>query len=187
MKTTDLSGERVRLAVFDLEKDSEALARWGQDSEYQRLLDSGPSSLYSAADMRSFLEKGIGEKQIMLSIRLLAEDRAIGFVNLAGLNWQARSAWVGIGIGEPEYRGKGYGSDAMNVLARYAFKELNLNRINLNVFEFNPRAMRAYEKCGFVHEGRLRQWLNRGGRRWDMIYMGLLREDWLARQTGSSG
>lgn len=72
----------------------------------------------------------------------------------------------------------------MNLLARYAFRELNLNRINLSAFEFNPRAVRSYEKCGFVHEGRERQWLNRGGRCWDMIYMGLLREDWLARQTG---
>jgi len=135
--------------------------------------------------VRTYNEKEIGEKEITLGIRLLVDDLIIGFISLGGFNWQARSAWVGIGIGEPDYRGKGYGSDAMNVMARYAFCYLNLNRINLNVFEFNPRAVRSYEKCGFVHEGRERQWLNRGGQRWDLIYMGLLREDWLARQPRS--
>lgn len=182
MKAVDLRGERVRLAIFDLEKDSAALARWSRDSEYQRLLDSGPSALYSPESFRGFIEKEIGEKEVLLSIRLLAEELSIGFISLGGFNWQARSAWVAIGVGEPEYRGKGYGSEAMNLLSRYAFNELNLNRINLTVFEFNPRAIRAYEKCGYVREGRVREWLNRSGKRWDMIYMGLLREDWLAMQ-----
>ena len=49
----------------------------------------------------------------------------------------------------------------------------------LNVFEYNPRAIRSYEKCGFVLEGRRRQALNRDGRRWDLIHMGILREEWL--------
>jgi RimJ/RimL family protein N-acetyltransferase len=46
------------------------------------------------------------------------------------------------------------------------------------VFEYNPRAVRSYEKAGFRVEGRTRQWLNRGNRRWDVIHMGILRSEW---------
>ncbi len=55
--------------------------------------------------------------------------------------------------------------------------EGELVRLTLNVFEYNPRAIRCYEKVGFTVEGRVRQWLNREDRRWDMIYMGVLREE----------
>ncbi|NTU75527.1 MAG: GNAT family N-acetyltransferase [Anaerolineaceae bacterium] len=101
-------------------------------------------------------------------------------VGLDGLNWSARNAWVGIGIGDPEYWGKGFGSDAMRIILRFAFLELNLWRVNLNVFEYNERAQKSYLKVGFREEGRLRQWMRRDGRRWDLIYMGVLRSDWEA-------
>jgi len=67
----------------------------------------------------------------------------------------------------------------MRVILRYAFTEVNLKRVTLNVFEFNPRAIRSYEKAGFRHEGRMRQVLNKEGRRWDMPFMGILREEWM--------
>jgi RimJ/RimL family protein N-acetyltransferase len=69
----------------------------------------------------------------------------------------------------------------MQVILRYAFQELNLRRVSLDTFEYNPRAIRSYEKAGFVHEGRVRKFLLREGRRWDMLFMGILREEWLAR------
>ncbi len=89
---------------------------------------------------------------------------------------------MGIGIGEREYWGNGYGTDAMRAILHFAFTELNLYRVSLNVFEYNPRAIRSYEKAGFVAEGRQRQVLNRDGRRWDVIYMGILHEEWERRQ-----
>jgi RimJ/RimL family protein N-acetyltransferase len=85
---------------------------------------------------------------------------------------------MGISLGDREYWGKGYGSDAMRLLLRYAFHELNLHRVSLNVFEYNPRAIRSYEKVGFVHEGRMRKFLNREGKRWDILYMGITRQEW---------
>jgi len=182
MSAVDLKGKLVRLVTFDLEKDTEAMARWDRDTEYQRLLDTGPVFPNEASTIRGFVEKEIGDKFLPFSIRTLDEDRVIGFSVLEGFDWHARSVWVAIGIGEPEYRGKGLGTDAMNIVARYAFQQLNLNRINLTVFGYNPRAIRSYEKIGFVHEGSERQWLNREGQRWDLLYMGLLRSDWLAVQ-----
>ena len=61
------------------------------------------------------------------------------------------------------------------------FNELNLHRVSLDVFEYNPRAIRSYEKVGFVFEGRTRKFLNREGQRWDMIFMGILRSEWEAQ------
>jgi hypothetical protein len=73
------------------------------------------------------------------------------------------------------------GTDAMRVMLRYVFNELNLRRVSLIVFEYNLRAIRSYEKVGFVHEGRVRRVMQRDGRRWDFLYMGILREEWLVK------
>ena len=84
----------------------------------------------------------------------------------------------GIGLGERNYWGNGYGTDAMQIMLRYAFRELNLHRVSLDVFEYNPRALHSYEKAGFQIEGRRRKMVQRDGRRYDMIFMGILREAW---------
>ncbi len=182
MTTLNLSGSLVRLCAVDLDKDVDLLLEWSRNTEYQHLLDSDPSVLWTTKQSRTWLEEHIDEIY-MFAIRTLADDRLIGFVDADGFDWVAGSAWVGIGIGEPEYWGKGYGTDAMRVFLRYAFAGLNLHRVNLNVFGYNERAQRSYLKCGFREEGRQRQWLLRGGQRWDLIYMGILREDWEALQT----
>ena len=87
--------------------------------------------------------------------------------------------FVGLGIGETEYWSKGYGTDVMNVLLRFAFTEVNLQRLTLTVFEYNTRAIRSYEKAGFHHEGRKHLALHREGKRWNELYMGILRQEWL--------
>ncbi len=61
--------------------------------------------------------------------------------------------------------------------------ELNLHRVTLDAFEYNPRALRSYQKAGFVEEGRLRGALHRDGRRRDMIFMGILRQEWQEGRT----
>lgn len=68
----------------------------------------------------------------------------------------------------------------MRLMVRYGFLELNLNRITLDVFEYNPRAIQCYLKAGFKEEGRERQWLYRAGKRWDLVYMGILKDEWFA-------
>jgi RimJ/RimL family protein N-acetyltransferase len=118
---------------------------------------------------------------VVFDIIALDSDKPIGFVALFAIDYVRGNTWVGIGIGERDYWGKGCGTEAMRMAIRYAFVELNLHRVNLGVFEYNPRAQRAYEKAGFVYEGRSRQELHREGRRWDGIYMGVLRPEWLAQ------
>ncbi len=106
----------------------------------------------------------------------------IGDIGLDGIRWSQGDTFVGISINDREYWGKGYGTDAMRLILRFAFVELNLRRVTVNVFEYNPRAVSSYAKVGFKQEGRLRAYLNRDGRRWDVLYMGILREEWEGMQ-----
>ena len=180
------TGKLVRLSAFDPEEMSKAIPRWNRNSEYFRLLNSSARPMYSSKSAAKWLEEEVSEMSLesyYFSIRTLAEEKLIGEANLDVVNWPGRDAFVALGIGEPEYWSKGYGTDVMNVLLRFAFMEINLRRVSLGVFEYNPRAIRSYEKAGFRHEGRLRSLLLREGRRWDNLFMGILREEWLERNA----
>jgi RimJ/RimL family protein N-acetyltransferase len=176
---TAFTGSLVRLAAINPEQDAEQIARWNQDSEYQQLLSSGPAVLWTPKQIKEWMEKD-SSTSYEFALRTLEDNRLIGSVGLGGIDWVARNCWVGIGIGEREYWGKGYGSDAMDLILRFAFASLNLKRVSLDVFEYNRRAFLSYCKCGFKEEGRLRQWMQRGGERFDLIFMGILREEWEA-------
>ena len=175
-------GKFVRLSAFDPEEMSKAFPRWNRNSEYQRLLNSSSRPMQSPKAALKWMEEEANELSLTgyyFSIRTVKDDTLIGELGLDVVNWNGRDAFVGLGIGEPEYWGKGYGTDIMNVLLRFAFTEINLRRVTLTVFEYNPRAIRSYEKAGFRHEGRTRKVLNKEGKRWDILYMGILREEWM--------
>jgi RimJ/RimL family protein N-acetyltransferase len=177
-----LTGKFVRLSAFDPEEMGKAFVRWNLNSEYFRLLNSSARPMKSAKSNAKWMEEEVAEMSLAnyyFSIRTLAEDKLIGELGLDVVDWVGRDAFVGLGIGETEYWNKGYGTDIMSVLLRYAFTEINLRRVTLTVFEYNPRAIRSYEKAGFRHEGHLRSLLNRAGRRWNEVYMGILREEWM--------
>jgi RimJ/RimL family protein N-acetyltransferase len=174
-------GDLVRLSGDDPQTVAEVFSRWNRDSEYSRLLDDEPPKMRSVKSFKDWLEKEFekgDEFRFFFTIRTLEGDQLIGFIGLFGVQWNHASAWVGIGLGERSYWGRGYGTDAMQVVLRYAFRELNLQRVSLDVFEYNPRAIRSYEKAGFKVEGRERKVIQRDGRRYDMILMGILREEW---------
>jgi RimJ/RimL family protein N-acetyltransferase len=174
-------GQKTQLTAEDPEVMAKALTRWNLDSEYFRMLDSDPPRLFSEKKNKEWLEKDIEQENpsgFFFAIRTLEDEQPIGFVGLFDFHWNHGDALIGIGLGEREYWGKGYGSDAMRILLRFAFTELNLRRVTLIVFDYNPRAIRSYEKCGFIKEGTVRSVLQREGRRWDWHYMGLLREEW---------
>lgn len=176
-----LQGKLVRLCGVAPEELSKNFSRWGRDSEFKRLLDFDPARLHSAKATKEWMEKHLEEEKdtFWFSIRTLKDDRLLGDIDLMVINWASRDAFVGLGIGERDFWGKGYGTEAMNLALRYAFLELNLGRVTLNVFEYNERAIRSYEKAGFRVEGRQRQLIQREGHRWDLIYMGILSEEWM--------
>ena len=175
-----LHGELVRLTAEEPETIARLVSQWSADSEYSRLLDWDPARRFSVKSTQKWIEKAYeSEKEHFFTIRALEDDRIIGEIGLDGIRWTHRDCFVGIGLGDREYWGRGYGTDAMKIILCYAFTELNLHRVTLDVFEYNPRAISSYEKAGFVLEGRQRGMMLREGRRWDVIYMGILKEEWL--------
>jgi RimJ/RimL family protein N-acetyltransferase len=180
-------GELVRFTLEEPETSVKADFRWQRDTELHRLLDSNPARMNSEKRYKEWMEKqveaGFKPEQYFFSVRTLAEDQYIGFLDL-WVDLIHSDVWVGLGIGEREFWSKGYGTDMMKLCMQYVFTELCLERLSLGVHEYNPRALRSYEKCGFRLEGRTRQEIMREGKRYDSLWMGILREEWLQLQNG---
>lgn len=175
---TLLRGERVYIGAFET-GDAAIIARWSRDAEYLRRLGSAPTRPESEADISKLIEEWRADKTgYNFTIRRIADDVIIGTVGLFGILWNHRTAWIGIGIGEPAYQGKGYGREAMALVIDYGFAELNLHRIQLNVYSYNTPAIRVYEALGFQREATLRQSVQRDGNVYDTYLYGLLRHEW---------
>jgi RimJ/RimL family protein N-acetyltransferase len=173
----------IRFGPIDHEKDPEIESKWTHDSEFMRMMEINPARPMSAAIIKKQYEKL--EKQIdedknfyYFAIRAKEDDRLIGKAMIQWIEWTNGNGWVQLGIGSAEDQRKGYGSQALNMLVRFAFAELNLFRVSARVPEYNEAAMALFRKFGFVEEVRRRQALDRDGRRWDLIVFGLLNADW---------
>ena len=178
---TLFTGDLVRLAAKQAD-DNKLIARWHDDAEYLRFLDDDAARPRSVEALnQQDKDRHDRGNSFEFMFRTLVEDKVIGFGGLWG-QWNHRTFWLGIGIGEAGYRGKGYGTDAMRLLVGYAFRELDAYRIQLGVLSTNARAIRCYEKVGFVHEVVKRADIYRDGQRIDTYYMGLLRAEWEAQQ-----
>jgi RimJ/RimL family protein N-acetyltransferase len=177
-----LKGRLVNLAAVNPEEMSQSFTAWNRDSEWMRLLDSGPARQFSVRKSKEWIEKHLEKsagRMYWFTIRSAVDDRPLGDISLEVADWNPREAFVGLGIGPRDFWGRGFGTEAMQLVLEYAFLEVNLQRVTLNVFEYNPRAIRSYEKAGFRHEGRMREALFREGKRWDLLYMGIRRSEWM--------
>lgn len=170
-------GELVRLTQISREH-LPAYKRWFRDYEVQRLLGPLPVPMTDESEDAWYEQASTSTDTYTFSIRTLADDVLIGNCGLFNLDRKNRSAEFGIVIGEKDYWGRGYGTDAIRPLLRFAFDELNLHRVELRVYDFNERGVRAYEKLGFTHEGRRRDALWREGAYHDVIVMSLLEDEW---------
>ncbi len=185
-----LQGTLVRLAARDPETDAGSFARWSTDSEYLRLFDADPAYPQPVGAHRKQLEqlaKQTDQFTFLIYPLAPADARPIGLVELDGIAWTHGEGWLGIGLGDRAYWDRGYGTDATRLILGFGFTELNLHRISLTVFDYNARAIQVYRRLGFVEEGRAREFLQRDGRRWDMIFMGLLRSEWQEREDQVAG
>jgi RimJ/RimL family protein N-acetyltransferase len=174
-----LHGRLVNLRALE-STDPERAYAWMNDVEVIRYV----SARYpvSRADERRWLEQGeangfAGGVRFAIDT---TEGVHIGTVDLHGVSGENRGAGLGIMIGEKAYWSNGYGTDAIVTLLRFAFDEMNLNRVWLHVFEFNERAVACYRKCGFQEEARLREHYYGEGRYWDVLVMGILRDEFEA-------
>src|SRR5262249_36130569 len=123
------------------------------------------------------------EHDLVLGLVVAATDKLIGATGLHEIDLYNRHACFGISIGEKDEWGKGYGTEATEIMTRYAFETLNFNRLWLRVYEFNERGIRSYGRVGFKKEGVMRQDVFREGRYWDTWIMGMLRQEWLAKKN----
>jgi RimJ/RimL family protein N-acetyltransferase len=161
-------------------EDLPLFVEWLNDPEVRHGL-----SLYvplSMAEEEGWFEnvlKGpIDERPLVIEIQDDGAWRMIGNSGFHNLEWRNRSAELGIFIGDKSCWDQGYGTEVIRLLLRHGFSTLNLHRIYLRVFEDNPRAIRAYEKAGFVHEGRQRQAEYHDAQFFDVLWMSVLRPEW---------
>ena len=161
-------GRLVRLRAFE-QTDLDANHAFMNDYATLRDMLSGLPLPASYEDERRWLDQQTsytrGEYQFAI------EDGGGDLVGRCGLirvDWKNRVGEIGIMIGTP-YRGRGYGAEAMELLCRFAFQEMNLHKLKVSVFAFNMAAIRCYEKSGFIQEGLLKSEIFRAGAYQDVV------------------
>ena len=186
IQTQLFEGRDIRFGPIDYEKDPEIESKWTHDSAFMRMYEINPARPLSAAIIKKQyekLEKEVEEDKNLFHymIRAKEDDRLIGRAAIQWIEWTNGNAWLHLGIGSAQDQRKGYGSQALGMLMRFAFAELNLFRLSARIPEYNLAAISLFSKFGFAEEIRRRQALDRDGRRWDMLVFGLLNSEWKAQ------
>jgi RimJ/RimL family protein N-acetyltransferase len=174
-----LYGNRIRLRGNE-RSDLPKFVEWLNDPEVRRFLSKSMPISQVAEEQwfENMLKRSSEEQSLTIEIKDGDSWRLIGNCGFFGINWRARSAEVGLFIGDKICWNKGYGTEVMYLLLRHGFSTLNLNRIFLHVDGENLGGIRAYEKAGFVHEARLREADFREGKYCDDLVMSVLRSEW---------
>jgi RimJ/RimL family protein N-acetyltransferase len=180
----NLEGTKVRLRPIST-YDLDAIMEWVNDNEVTRTLLIGRYPLTREAEAKWIEARTkVDAKEVTLVIETLAGEY-LGGITLFRIQEIERTAELGIVIGKKSAWGKGYGTEAMQLLLAYGFGQLNLHMIYLTVLADNPRAAHIYEKVGFVHEGRLRDRIYRDGVYHDLLTMSIKRSEW-EKQKGAA-
>jgi len=177
-KVVFLKGKSVNLRpVF--KSDLPQIVRWINDPEVRNFLNAHLPQ--SEQDEERWLENLSKNKDTDLVLVIeTTEGRVIGLMGLHKINWRDRVAITGALIGEKEYWGKGFGSDAKITLLNYAFNVLNLRKICSGVISYNKRSLQYSIKCGYKEEGILKEHIFRNGQYWDVIQLAIFREDFIS-------
>ena len=170
-----LEGKKVFLRIYD-ESDMPYLLKWYNDYELNKLAGWN-SGKVKASKLRYNMARSFGSDPMNLMVDDL-NGKPIGTIQLYDFSQQDKSCKLGIRIGDKDYWSRGYGGDAVNTIVEYAFASLEINRVDLRVYEYNERAARCYEKCGFKYEGRTRKSAYIDGLYYDEILMGILKSDY---------
>jgi diamine N-acetyltransferase len=174
-----LLGNHIRLRAIERE-DIPTFLRWFNDPEVREgLLIYAPMG---RVEEERWFENTVGRTdQYLFAIEAMIEEEArwvhIGNVSLAHIDWKNRACIFGIALGEKTYWNRGFGTEATRTMLRFAFEQLNLHRVELEVFAFNERAAHAYEKAGFRREGTRRKILYQNGQYHDAHIMSILQEE----------
>lgn len=181
-----IRGERVDLVAVSL-RYLEHYYKWINDPDVADMLGIAhfPISIDSE---REWVEKQLQPELAQRHFTILTKQgRPIGNIGFNSIDYTNRSAVIGVMIGEKRLWDKGYGTDAVRTLLRFAFETMGLNKVSLKVASANARALACYKKCGFVVEGIDRKQRFYRGKYIDEIWMGILAEEWRVRQKGARG
>ena len=160
-------GEKIILREIE-EKDLDLIVKWRNDPEILRWLFSYLP--LNKVKQRKWYEKYLNDDtQQTFIIELKEEETPMGTVGLTDIDYKDQRADLTIIIGEKEYWGKGLGEEALDLLVKFAFNEMNLRKIKALVFSDNERAINLYEKCGFGKEGVLKEEIFKVGEFRDII------------------
>ncbi|OAZ50732.1 GNAT family N-acetyltransferase [Paenibacillus polymyxa] len=174
-----LEGSRVYLRPINVE-DTELYYNTLFHQEVRRL--TGTQRSFTKEQIARYIEgKGQDASSLLLLIALQEDDRVIGDIALQDMDSLNRSANIRIAINEQGDQGKGYGTEALVLMLDYGFGICNLHRIELNVFDFNEKAIRCYEKVGFKREGVQRDALFYNHQYRDSILMSMLQHEYRNR------
>ena len=175
------SKKNIYVAPIDHEKDAKTVSNWTHDPSYLRGIMTSPAlPLPEAKVKKQFeaIEKQIeADKRFYFSVHLKNDDRLIGYGDIYRLSWTNQTGMLALGIGDVNDRGNGYGQEILNLILGFAFDELSLYRLSAAISEDNTAALKLFQNEGFVEEIRQRERIHRDGRRWDLIYVGLLQEE----------
>ncbi|MBI1757510.1 MAG: GNAT family N-acetyltransferase [Fimbriimonas ginsengisoli] len=173
-------GEKVRLVPIDMDRHLDNAVTWMNDPNTSAHLLMGDFPITRLAEREYFEAHSKGSKEDVMFAMETLDGRHIGFCGIHRIDFRHGTAITGQVIGDPNEWGKGYGSDAAKVRARYAFEVLNLRLLLSEVFEDNERSLRTLEKVGYVEYGRCpkKYWVR--GRYVDSILVALDRDRWLS-------
>ncbi len=172
-----LYSSKIHLGVLE-EEDLKKIFKWKNDCELSKLIKAHPLP-NAKFEVEEWLKKNQSDKNhIIFGIRSTESNELVGIIRLMFIDWISSVAEAGIFIGDPENRDRGYGKEAMKIMLNFAFRDLNLHKVNLKVLESNKIAIKLYESLGFVTEGILRSnfWVE--GKYEDIIVMGILKDEW---------
>lgn len=175
----DFIGKRIILRDYK-KKDLKHIRKWVNDYEITKYLSNIFLYPHSIADTENFIDfmlKGTSDTRGFV-ISHKDSGEYIGQIDLIKIDWPNRNASMGIVIGTKDNLSKGYGREAIGILQDFVFNKLNLHKIELEVREFNHRAIACYNKCGFVEEGRIREDYYINGKYTDTLLMGVLKREW---------
>lgn len=158
-----------------LDSDSASIYIWHNDIEITLYSQNSLVMPQNEEDVHQFIEKQKSERIITFGIEY--DGVLVGYIGLSNINTINRSAEFFILIGEKKYWGKNIGFHSGRMILEYGFNSLNLHRIDLSVSDLNIRAVKLYEKLGFIHEGIKRDACFREGKYHNKLIMGMIRTE----------
>ena len=173
-------GELVRLRAYRKD-DLPKIQMFLNDFEVRTLTQSTTPYPYTLEDEEKWYESNTALKDTYTFAIETLDGVFLGGCGINSIDWKSSKVELGILIGNKEYWGKGYGTDAVKLLIKFIFEEMNINKIYLNVFSHNKRAIKSYKKCGFIVEGTLREEGFHNGKYYDDIYMGILKSEYFSK------